>query len=98
MWEDPIVAEVRRVRAELEAEANGDLHEMFRRAVAFQKKYETERNEAVTRAVEIQSEYASESDAAADRPTRGAKVAEALEKLAAINALSDIADPSEWRS
>jgi hypothetical protein len=64
MWEDPIVAEVRRVRAELEAEANGDLHEMFRRAVAFQKEYETRRDEATMHAVEVQTEYASKFDGA----------------------------------
>lgn len=51
MWEDPIVAEVRRVRAELE-ECNGDFHELFRRAVEFQRQYENKLDDAMVRAIE----------------------------------------------
>lgn len=74
MWEDLIVAEVRRARAELEAEANGDLHEMFRRAVAFQKEYETKRDEAAARAVKIQDEYENKFDGALVRAIEQGKL------------------------
>lgn len=64
MWKDPIVAEIRRVRAELEEECNGDLHEIFRRAVVFQKEYEDRLDEGLMRAIEegVQSGRASREE------------------------------------
>lgn len=52
MWEDPIVAEVRRVRAELMSECNGDILELFRRAIAIQNEDEDKDDENLKRAVE----------------------------------------------
>ena len=37
MWEDPIVAEVRRVRAEIEAECASDFDRIYQRALNIQK-------------------------------------------------------------
>lgn len=48
-------------------------------------------------AVDVHVTILRDADVAADRMTRGAKMAEALEKLAAINAFPDIADPSAWQ-
>lgn len=47
--------------------------------------------------VDVHVTILQDADVAADRTTRGAKMAEALEKLAAIDAFSDITDPSEWQ-
>jgi hypothetical protein len=52
MWEDPIVAEVRRVRAELMSECNGDIHELFRRAIAVQNEDEDRLDEGLKRAID----------------------------------------------
>lgn len=38
MWEDPIVAEVRQARLELEKEGEGDFAKIYARAVEIQKK------------------------------------------------------------
>ena len=38
MWEDPIVAEVRRARLEIENECEGDFARIYERAVAVQNK------------------------------------------------------------
>jgi hypothetical protein len=39
MWEDPIVIEVRRVRMEIEAEAEGDFDKIYARAVEIQNQF-----------------------------------------------------------
>ncbi len=39
MWEDPIVAEVRRVQREIEEECGNDFTEIFRRATELQKQF-----------------------------------------------------------
>ena len=49
MWEDPIVAEVRRVRAEVMDECGNDLDELFRRAVKIQNEYENKSDVAADR-------------------------------------------------
>lgn len=64
MWEDPIVGEVRRVRAELEEESGGDMHELFRRAVAFQEEHDARLDGGLKRAIEegVQSGKASREE------------------------------------
>ncbi len=52
MWEDLIVAGVRRVRTELIKECNGDFHEISRRAIVVQKEYEDRLDEGLIRAIE----------------------------------------------
>lgn len=50
--------------------------------------------------IKMQKELATiQEDAAAspDQTTRGVRMAEALERLAATNAVEEIADPSEWQ-
>ncbi len=37
MWEDPIVAEVRRVRLAIEQECDGDFEKIYRQALAVQE-------------------------------------------------------------
>ncbi|MGH9897900.1 MAG: hypothetical protein ACRD4L_03490 [Pyrinomonadaceae bacterium] len=39
MWKDPIVADVRRVRLEIEEECEGDFDKIYARAIEIQKKF-----------------------------------------------------------
>ena len=39
MWEDPIVAEVRKHRKKIEDDCDGDFDKLFERAMQIQKKY-----------------------------------------------------------
>jgi hypothetical protein len=39
MWEDPVIAEIRQIRRELEAECNNNIEQIYRRAVERQKRY-----------------------------------------------------------
>ncbi len=39
MWEDPIVAEVRQVRLEIEKECGGKFNEIYARAAELQKEF-----------------------------------------------------------
>ena len=39
MEDDPIVAEVRKIRHEIEAECNNDMHSLFLRAIEVERKF-----------------------------------------------------------
>lgn len=47
--------------------------------------------------IEVHVTILTESHLSSDRVAQGKKMAEALEKLASVNALADIADPSAWQ-
>jgi hypothetical protein len=47
--------------------------------------------------VEVQVTILQETAASTKQEAQGKRMAEALEKLAAMNALSDITDPSAWQ-
>lgn len=49
------------------------------------------------RAVEVHVTILRETTTSSDIVAHGERMAEALEKLAAINALSEISDPSMWQ-
>jgi hypothetical protein len=49
------------------------------------------------RAIGVHVTVLQDADVLPDRTTRGAKMDEALEKLAAINAFAQISDPVAWQ-